>query len=105
MEEANYLDGNGTDTLRFIYHVTKPLAVTDLQVYGPGAIEYGSSVLICRNSSVGVPANTTIPEPYDGTYASGDVIDIVVQFVRYVTVVGTPRLLLEGSGSGSGIGG
>ena len=132
LEYANYLSGNGTDTLTFIYHITNPITVLDLEVYGPAALEYGSQSLIVRNGSVGVPANTTIPGPYgfllrsggllqklsincnrttyvtkvfsyvsDGTYASGDIIDIGVTFDREVVAVGTPVLILEGSGTGN----
>ena len=63
-EYAYYVSGNNSDILTFIYHVIAPVTVNDLEVDGPYALDFGTDGLICRSGSVGVPANTTIPEPY-----------------------------------------
>lgn len=72
LEYARYYDGNGTDTLRFVYHVLmtiQPHDVADLSVYGPGALEASSLAGVYRAGSDGaVHANVTVPAPFGSLY-------------------------------------
>ena len=110
---APYASGNGTDTLSFAYTVREGDEAADLDYAGTGALAGGASIA----DAAGNAANTTLPaQPgapgslgalYDivldgaaptvarvtspnasGTYGAGDLVSVVVEMTRNVTVSG-----------------
>ena len=110
---ALYASGNGTDTLSFAYTVREGDEAADLDYAGTGALSGGAAIA----DAAGNAANTTLPaQPgapgslgalYDivldgaapavarvtspnasGTYGAGDLVSVVVEMTRNVTVAG-----------------
>jgi hypothetical protein len=66
LENANYLAGNSSNELKFIYRITNAAkSVSDLQVYGFNALNQSA---IYRAADPSIPANTTIPSPFGSLY-------------------------------------
>jgi len=116
---VDFLDGSGTNTLRFRYTVQAGDTSLDLDyfdanslVLNGGTIEDASgneAILTLPNpgatGSLGAnkaividttaPAVTGVTSSASGGYNIGDTISITVNFTEDVTVSGSPRLLLE----------
>lgn len=125
-ESANFLTGNLSSQLTFIYHVMSPIAVSALEVQGANAITFGRLGVIASIEGTTIRVNTTIPEPFSildlsqgvsvscnentsnivnvtvygipsiVTLATGDVLFVAVNFNRVVNVLGIPSLSLLG---------
>ena len=66
-EIANYVDGNLTNKLGFVYHVADPdeSIGTSLMVAGPSALEFNSTDFpIRKKGSSQIFANVTVPSPF-----------------------------------------
>ena len=128
---APYASGNGTDTLSFSYTVREGDEAADLDYAGTGALSPGGAGIA---DAAGNAANATLPaQPgapgslgalYDivldgaaptvarvtsqnasGTYGAGDLVSVVVEMTRNVTVAGASEpplyLYLDASGGGA----
>lgn len=95
-ESAGYRGGNNSDTLHFVYDVATPVEVDELEVLGPGAIEWyftPPSQVYALHSPI-TPANLTVPPPYgrlllkDNQYSSIAVVScnisaFIIQVAAY----------------------
>lgn len=116
----NYASGSGSATLTFSYTIQSGDVSTDLDYTGTGALTLNSGTI---NDGAGNSATLTLPAPgaagslgankalvvdgvaptvsnvsastTNGTYKTGDVINVTVTFSEAVTVTGTPQLQLE----------
>ncbi|MBC8986199.1 gliding motility-associated C-terminal domain-containing protein [Pedobacter sp. N36a] len=120
---ANYVSGTGSQNLRFEYLVFTLDSSTDLDYENINSLSLNSGTIIGAASKAAIltlPApgtpnalggrgisvdllsptvssvNTTIA---NGSYATGKVIPVTVNFSEAVTVTGTPTLLLNTSGT------
>ena len=117
---VNYSSGGGTNTLTFNYTVQAGDTSADLDYKGttalalnggtikdtagnssvltlatPGAVNsLGANKAIVIDTAAATVSNVTSAKP-DGSYTTGEVIDITVQFSEAVNVTGTPQLTLE----------
>jgi len=117
---ASYVSGSGTNELTFTYTVaaghlsadldyatTSSLAMNGGSIRNPVAVALnaglptpGSANSLAANSAIAVsavgPVVTSVStNKADGTYGTGEVISIRVNFNRTVIVTGTPTLTLE----------
>ena len=121
---VNYTSGSGTSTLTFTYTVGAGHTSTDLDYASNAALTLAGGTI---NDSAGNSSNLTLPTPGttnslgaskaividttsptvtsvnsstpNGTYKTGDVISIQINFSENVTVTGTPQLTLETGGT------
>lgn len=117
---VNYSSGSGTSTLSFVYTIGAGHTSPDLDYVSNSALALSGGTI---NDSAGNASNLTLPTPgntdslganraividttsptvtsvnsstANGTYKSGDIISIQINFSENVTVTGTPQLTLE----------
>ncbi len=110
---VNYASGSGTSSLTFTYTIASPHVSADLDAnslaLNGGTINDGAAnaatltlagTTLATNKNLVVdgvaPTITSVnSSTADGSYKTGDVISIQVNFSENVTVTGTPQLTLE----------